>query len=180
MVSIRSSPSGAQSDGDQSEGPIGEAAVIPDVTTPIRPAVNLRRAALIAAGLGAASFVVLAPMGYPLAGVFFCAGLALGLLNTTLVQRSAARFSGMSNPSKKRFAVSVLSRLALITVLALSLALLLQPEGLGVFAGLAAFQLMMIFLAAIPMLKELRQAETPGTPGTPGASGVEDRSGVQV
>jgi hypothetical protein len=142
--------------------------VIPDVTTPIRPAVNLRRAALIAAGLGAASFVVLAPMGYPLAGAFCCAGLALGLLNTALVQRSAARFSAMGNPSKKRFALAVLSRLALITVLALSLALLVQPEGLGVFAGLAAFQLMMIFLAAIPMLKELRQSE------------VEDQSGVQA
>ena len=153
--------------------------MIPDMNPPTIPAVNLRRAALIAAGLGVASFVVLAPMGYPLAGVFCCAGLALGLLNTTLVQRCAARFSGMSNPSKKRFAVAVLSRLALITVLALSLALLLQPEGLGVFAGLAAFQLMMIFLASIPMLKELRRTEVSGT-STSGAAEAEGRSGVQV
>ncbi|MCA1708605.1 MAG: hypothetical protein LC808_37125 [Actinobacteria bacterium] len=142
--------------------------MIPDVNASTGPAVNLRRAALIAAGLGAASFVVLAPMGYPLAGAFFCAGLTLGLLNTALVQRSAARFSAMGNPSKKRFAVAVLSRLALITLLALSLAVLLQPEGLGVFAGLAACQLLMIFLASLPMLKELRQSE------------VEGRSGVQV
>lgn len=148
--------------------------MIPDVTASPRTAVNLRRAALIAACLGAAGFVVLAPMGYPLAGAFFCAGLALGLLNTALVQRSAARFATMDNPSKKRFAVSVLSRLALITVLALSLAMLLQPEGLGVFGGLAAFQLMMIFLASIPMVKELRKSEMSG------ASGVDDRSGVQV
>lgn len=173
MVSIRSSPSGDQSDGVHSDGPIGEAAVIPDVSAPIRPAVNLRRAALIAAGVGVAAFVVLVPMGYPLAGAFFCAGLALGLLNTTLVQRSAARFSAMGNPSKKRFALSVLSRLALITVLALGLALLLQPEGLAVFAGLAAFQLMMIFLAAVPMLRQLRQAEAPGAPEAEGRSGVQ-------
>lgn len=148
--------------------------MIPDVNTPIRPAVNLRRAGLIAASLGVASFVVLAPMGYPLAGAFFTAGLALGLLNTTLVQRSAARFSAMGNPSKKRFALSVLSRLALITVLALGLAVLLKPEGLGVFAGLAAFQFLMIVLAAIPMLTELRRAEASG------ASDVEGRSGAQV
>lgn len=148
--------------------------MIPDVNPSSRTAVNLRHGALIAAGLGVAGFVVLAPMGYPLAGVFFCAGLALGLFNTALVQRSAARFAAIGNPSKKRFAVAVLSRLALITVLALGLALLLQPEGLGVFGGLAVFQLMMIFLAAIPMLRQLRQAET--------ATGTDagDRPGVQV
>lgn len=148
--------------------------MIPDVNASTRAAVNLRRAALVAAGLGAAGFVVLAPMGYPLAGVFFCAGLALGLLNTALVQRSAARFAALGNPSKRRFAIAVLGRLALITVLALSLALLLQPEGLGVFGGLAVFQLMMIFLASIPMLRELRHSEA-----SAGAE-VDGRSGVQV
>lgn len=148
--------------------------MIPDVNASPRTAVNLRRAAIVAAALAVAGFVVLAPMGYPLAAAFFCAGLGLGLLNTALVQRSASRFSTMGNPSKKRFAVAVLGRLALITVLALSLAMLLQPEGLGVFAGLAAFQLMVIFLAAVPMLKELRQAEAPA------GADVEGRSGVQV
>lgn len=148
--------------------------MIPDVNASSRTAVNLRHAALVAAGLGVAGFVVLAPMGYPLAGAFFCAGLTLGLLNTALVQRSAARFAAMGNPSKKRFAVAVLGRLALITVLALGLALLLQPEGLGVFGGLAVFQLMMIFLASIPMLRQLRQAEAATD------AEVEGRSGVQV
>ena len=49
-----------------------------EVTASTRAAVNLRRAMPIAAGLGAVSFVVLAPMGYPLAAAFFCGGLALG------------------------------------------------------------------------------------------------------
>lgn len=129
----------------------------PDVITSTRMAVNLRRAALIAAGLGVASFVVLAPMGYPLVAAFFCGGLGLGLLNTRLVQRSAARFAATGDPSKRRFAVAVLARLALITVLAVGLALVLQPEGLGVFAGLAALQLLMIFMASVPLVKELRR-----------------------
>jgi hypothetical protein len=140
----------------------------PEVTTPdvipTKAVGNLRRATLIAACLGAASFVLLAPMGYPLAAVFFCGGLGLGLLNTALVQRSAARFAVSGDPSKRRFAVAVLARLTLITGLAVGLALALQPEGLAVFAGLAALQLLMIFIASVPLVKELRQSGVGGSP----------------
>jgi hypothetical protein len=75
---------------------IGGPAVTPHVTSteatdhevPVspRPVVNLRRAAVIAACLGAVGIVILALMGYPLAGAFFCGGLGLGLFNTALVQ----------------------------------------------------------------------------------------------
>ncbi|WP_297701216.1 hypothetical protein [Mycobacterium sp.] len=137
----------------------------PDVTATTKSVVNLRRAMPIAAGLGAVSFVVLAPMGYPLTAVFFCGGLGLGLLNTSLVQRSAARFAASGDPNKRKFAVSVLARLTLITALAVGLALALQPEGLGVFAGLAVFQLLMIFIAMVPLVRELRQSGVGGSPG---------------
>ena len=137
----------------------------PDVTATTKSVVNLRRAMPIAAGLGAVSFVVLAPMGYPLTAVFFCGGLGLGLLNTSLVQRSAARFAASGDPNKRKFAVSVLARLTLITALAVGLALALQPEGLGVFAGLAVFQLLMIFIAMGPLVRELRQSGVGGSPG---------------
>jgi hypothetical protein len=83
----------------------------------------------------------------------------LGLFNTALVQRSAARFAASGDPNKRRFAVSVLARLALVTALAVGLALALRPDGLAVFAGLAAFQLLMIFIAAVPLVKELRRTQ---------------------
>ncbi|MGH3697213.1 MAG: hypothetical protein ACRDRX_25065 [Pseudonocardiaceae bacterium] len=123
-----------------------------------RDVVKLRRVVPIAAGVGAASFVVLVPMGYPLAGAFFCGGLGLGLVNTALVQRSAARFAASGDPDKRRFAMSVLARLALITGLAVGLALALRPDGLAVFAGLATFQFLMIFMASVQLVKELRQS----------------------
>ena len=142
--------------------------------------INVRRAAVIAAGIGVASFVVMVPAGYPLAAAFFCAGLALGLLNTTLVQRSAIRFAAIGNPSTKRFAGSVLGRLALVTVLALAVAVTVQPEGLGVFAGLAAFQLLMIFMASVPMLKELRAQSAAESQSAAGSQSGADQSGVQA
>lgn len=156
----------------------------PDVIASTATLVNLRRATLVAVVLGAAGFVVLTPMGYPLAAAFFCGGLGLGLLNTRLVQRSAARFAASGDPSKRRFAVAVLARLALITVLAVGLALALQPAGLGVFAGLAAFQLLMIFMASVPLVKELRRsgAGRSGIDGSDigGPSGIKDESGAPV
>jgi len=130
----------------------------PEVTVSPQDVVKLRRAVPFVAGLGAASFVVAVPMGYPLAGAFFCGGLGVGLVNTALVQRSAARFAASGEPDKRRFALSVLARLALITALAVGLALVLRPDGLAVFAGLAACQLLMIFMASIPLAKELRQS----------------------
>ncbi|MGH3669975.1 MAG: hypothetical protein ACRDSH_04985 [Pseudonocardiaceae bacterium] len=142
----------------------GVTATAPQASVSAKPVMLLRPAMPFAAGLAAASFVVLAPMGYPLAAVFFSGGLALGLLNTVLVQRSAARFTASGDPNKRRFAVSVLARLALITGLAVSLALALRPEGLAVFAGLAAFQLIMIFVASVPLVKELRQSRVGGSP----------------
>jgi hypothetical protein len=91
--------------------------------------------------------------------VLFCGGLALGLFNVALVQRSAARFAASGNPLKRRFAISALARLALISAVAVALALALRPQGLAVFAGLAACQLLMIFVAAVPLVRELRQAQ---------------------
>lgn len=150
--------------GADSEGVASAAATTPAASASAKPVIHFRRAIPFAAGLGAASFAVLAPMGYPLAAVFFAGGLALGLFNTMLVQRSAARFTASGDPNKRRFAVSVLARLSLITGLAVGLALALQPEGLAVFAGLAAFQLIMIFVASVPLVKELRQSQVGGSP----------------
>jgi len=55
----------------------------------------------------------------------------------------------------------------LITVLAVGLAMVVQPDGLGVFAGLAALQLLMIFMASVPLIKELRRSKADGESGAP-------------
>lgn len=128
-------------------------------TGSLTAAAKLGRVVPIAACLGVASFLVLVPMGYLLAAAWFCGGLGLGLVNIALVQRSAARFAACENPIKRRFAVSALARLALITALAVGLALALRPQGLAVFAGLAACQLAMIFIASVPLVRELRQSQ---------------------
>jgi adenosyl cobinamide kinase/adenosyl cobinamide phosphate guanylyltransferase len=82
----------------------------------------------------------------------------LGALNARLAQVSVARYSDHGEFSKGRFAISVLGRLGVITVIALGCAVFFQPVGLAVFAGLAIFQLLTIVSAMLPLVKEIRQS----------------------
>lgn len=132
--------------------------MIPDLTSPAGAAANLRRSAVVAGLVGVVAVALLAPFGYLAMALFGCLGLGLGLLNMVLVRRSAALFAISDGSNKRGFALGVLGRLTVVTVLALGFALLVRPDGLGVFVGLVAFQLIMIATASIPMLKELRQS----------------------
>jgi hypothetical protein len=129
------------------------------IGSPVTMAADLRRVSVLAACLGAAGVVVMILVGRPWMGAFAVLGLGLGLLNAVLVRRSAARFASTDSPRKASFAASALGRLALITVLALGFALIVRPDGLGVFIGLAAFQLLMIGVGLVPLLKEIRSSE---------------------
>ena len=128
--------------------------------TPTVPAVargTLRRSIIMASCMGAAAVLVTGLLGHILIGLFACVGLALGALNTFMVQRAVVTYAGSPYPNKKaRFTRSVLGRLGLVTVIALGVAALFRPEGLGVFAGLAFFQMLMLGGATVPVIKQLR------------------------
>lgn len=122
-------------------------------------AVSMRRLAVIAAVLGVVMIAALIPFGLLGVALFGCVGIGLGLLNTALIRRTAERYAASNDPHKKRrSAGNVLGRLAIITVLALGFAVLLRPDGLGVFLGLALFQFVMIFVVTVPLIKELRRS----------------------
>lgn len=132
--------------------------MIPDLNAPVMTAVSMRRLAMIAAVLGVAMIAALVPFGFLGLALFGCVGIGLGLLNTALIQRTAGRYAASNDPHRKRrSAGNVLGRLAIITLLALGFAMLLRPDGLGVFLGLALFQFVMIFAVMVPMIKELRR-----------------------
>lgn len=119
---------------------------------------NYRKGLIGAAVLGAVGLVVSALLGYPLAGVLLCAGMALGFVNSRLVLSSVARFtSGDGQHSSRRFAFGVFQRLAVITAVAVALALTFRPAGFAVLVGLAVFQLVMLGLAAGVSLRQVRK-----------------------
>lgn len=120
---------------------------------------NRRRSVVIALPLAVVALVLLSVLGHPVAGVLFFVGLALGALNTWLVQRSVVRYASSSaGDAKRRFVGGVFGRLALISVVALGLCLLFLPDGLAVLAGLAVFQILMLASASMPLIRELRSS----------------------
>jgi hypothetical protein len=120
---------------------------------------NLRRSTILAAGFGLVGALAMWLFGHPPMGLFLCFGMALGVLNSYLVQRSVVSYGSSAAPNKKaRFARSVLGRLAIVTILALGCALLMRPDGLGAMAGLALFQMIMIGGATVPVIRDLRSS----------------------
>jgi hypothetical protein len=129
--------------------------VTPAVHTPVSAAANLRRSMVIAAVLGGLATVALSVAGHPLMGLFGCAGLALGAVNNRLLQRSVVR-RAYGDVTSGRFNGGVFGRLGTITLVAAGLAVLVRPDGLAIFAGLAAFHLLMLVGAAVPIFRSLR------------------------
>src|SRR5829696_5618413 len=111
---------------------------------PISTAADLRRVALAAACLAAVGVVALVAVGRPLMALFLVLGFALGMFNVLLLRRAAGQFAAVDGAGKRGFALGALGRLAAITALALIIGVLVQPDGVGVFLGLAAFQLLLV------------------------------------
>jgi len=130
--------------------------VQPAVYTPVSAAANLRRSAIVGAVLGIVAVVVTSINGHPLMGVFGCVGIALGAINNRMLQMSVIAYANNPGRSKKRFRNGVFGRLGGITLLAVAIGLLVRPDGLGVFAGLAVFQILMLVGAAVPVFRSLK------------------------
>lgn len=128
----------------------------PVVYTPVSAAANLRRSAVVGAVLGIVAVVVLSLQGHPLMGIFGCVGLALGALNNRMLQQSVIRYATTPGVGRKQFRHGVMGRLAVITLLAIAVGWFVRPDGLGVFVGLAVFQILMLIGAAVPVFRSLR------------------------
>lgn len=128
----------------------------PAVYTPVSAAANLRRAVLLGVGLGVVAIIVLSIEGHPLMGVFGFLGLGLGALNNRMLQQSVIRYASDEAMGRKQFRRGVMGRLGLITLIAVGIGFWLRPDGLGIFVGLAVFQILMLIGAAVPVFRSLR------------------------
>ena len=108
--------------------------------------------ALTALATAAATFT-----GHWKFGVFLGVGLGLGLVNALLVRRAVESITAEDHPLKKKMVVNSASRLLVITAVALTVAFLFRPEGLGVLFGLALFQALLVMSTSLPVLKKIRK-----------------------
>lgn len=97
--------------------------------------------------------------GHVMFGVFFGVGLALGLLNAVLVQRSVESITAEDHPLKRKMALNSATRLLVISVIGLAIAFAFRPTGLGVLFGLALFQVLLVLSTALPVWKKMRTGD---------------------
>ena len=114
------------------------------------------RLLVICIALTAVAIAGSARLGHLMLGVFVGIGLMMGLLNALLVQRSVTVITANANPLKTRMAMNSASRLMVLTVIALIIAFIFKPAGLGVVFGLAIFQVLLVISTALPVWKKLR------------------------
>jgi hypothetical protein len=130
--------------------------VEPVVYTPISAKANLRRSTIIGVALALVGIVVCSISGHPLMGLFGLLGILFGAANNLMLQRSVIRYATAAGAvTKGKFRGGVMTRLGAVSLVSIGLAVLVHPDGLGTFVGLAVFQLLMLVGAAFPILRSL-------------------------
>lgn len=122
---------------------------------------NYHRALVAAVGIGVAGLLVTALAGNYVAGVLLCVGLALGAVNSSLVQRSLVAFVAKGDPDhpdKRGLMLGVLRRLTLVSAVAFVVAYVYRPTGWVVLLGLALFQLLVMGTVFGGLFREVRRA----------------------
>ena len=107
-------------------------------------------------------------LGHVMVGVFFGVGLALGLLNAVLVQRSVEAITADAHPLKRKMALNSATRLLVLTVIGLTIAFIFRPQGLGVLFGMALFQVVLVISTALPVMKKLKAGDPDSSGGLEG------------
>jgi hypothetical protein len=159
------------------------------VTTPAQdaplvfPSVAFRPVRLLAicCALTALAVVLAGLAGHIMFGVFFGIGLALGLVNAVLVQRSVDSITAGDHPLKRKMALNSATRLLVITAIGLTIAIIFRPMGLGVLFGLALFQVVLVLSTALPVWKKIRNGgddsdDSATVPGTAVSDSADEAS----
>lgn len=117
-----------------------------------------RKTLILAAALMAGTYWVSGQLGeWRLAACIAC-GIALGLVNHLATEYWLMKIiTSGEQPTRNQMIASTMTRLAVLTVVAIGIALVFWPDGIGLLLGLALFRLIALAMTGIPLLKELKK-----------------------
>jgi hypothetical protein len=110
-----------------------------------------RNALIVSAVLGVAAIVVGFALHAPYAGPLVCVGLVLGGYNARKLWADTTSLDADAAHPRNAVMKTSLSRLGIITVFAVLVALVYRQDGWAVFVGLVIFQLVMMSLLIRPL-----------------------------
>jgi hypothetical protein len=136
------------------DSPAAERPAKASVLTVLR---DQRKTILVALVLGVAAYWVAGQLGEWRLATAIAVGVTLGLLNHLVTEYWLLRIlAGGGQPTRATMVRSTLVRLLVLTVVAVGLAVVWWPDGIGLLLGLAVFRLIALVMTTIPLLKELK------------------------
>lgn len=118
-----------------------------------------RKVIMVGLVLMGACYWFIGQMGEWRTATLTAAGVLLALLNHLASEHWLGKvISSGAEPTRGSMAGSAFTRLAVLSVVAVGLAALFWPNGVGLLLGLAVFRLIALVMTGIPLLKELKKA----------------------
>lgn len=143
-------------------------ATSPNTSTDIRPGDrpsvlrvlrDQRKTLILAAALVAGTYWVCGQLGEWRLGGCIAGGIALGLLNHLVTEYWLMRIiTSGEQPTRNKMIASTMTRLLVLTVVAVGIAVMFWPDGIGLLLGLALFRLIALVMTGLPLLKELKKS----------------------
>lgn len=117
-----------------------------------------RKTIYVALGMIVAAFWILGQLGEWRLGGCISIGVLLGLANHVATEYWLLRtISSGAQPTRGDMMKATLLRLGVLSVVAVAIAAVFWPDGIGLLLGLAIFRLVALVMTTLPMLKELKQ-----------------------
>ena len=117
-----------------------------------------RKVILAAVVLTVACFWVMGPLGEWATAALTGTGIVLALLNHLFSELWLGKLiASGAEPTKGSIAASAFTRLAVLSAVAVGVAVLFWPNGVGLLLGLAIFRLIALVMTGVPLLKELKK-----------------------
>jgi hypothetical protein len=116
-----------------------------------------RKTIVVALVLAVAAYWIAGQLGEWRLATAIAVGVGLGLLNHLTTEYWLLRIiAGGGQPTRATMVRSTLVRLLVLTVVAVGLAVVWWPDGIGLLLGLAVFRLIALVMTTVPLLKELK------------------------
>jgi hypothetical protein len=117
-----------------------------------------RKTLWVGLALVVATFWILGQLDRWTLGASVAIGVALGLANHLATELWLLKLiSSGEQPTRNRMIAATLVRLGVLVVVAVGLAVVLWPDGIGLLLGLAIFRLIALLMTSVTLLKELKQ-----------------------
>lgn len=111
---------------------------------------------VIPLAVAAVAVVISAFVGHLSMGLLAAAGVALGAGNGLLMERGIVRLNAAPDPTRQLVVKGALGRLAIVTVVALALAVVFRPDGWVLLLALACYQILTLLASLGAAAREAR------------------------